>query len=115
MNFKIIIIMMMMMIIIINSFCNHCLCSILQHVRGYRHRSNINLIFLIDAQEKLKEVEKGWGGGCHQARKWTPMAAPSPRPLWISGGSLSFCRKTFGLSSSWVSGSLSTSLTCHGR
>jgi len=56
MNFKII---MIMMIIIINSFCTHCSCSILQDVRGYKHRRNINLIFLTAALEKLKEVKRG--------------------------------------------------------
>jgi hypothetical protein len=70
-------VMMMMITIIINSFCNHCSCSILQDVQGYRHWRNINHIFLTAAQEKHKKVKKGWGGGCHQSRKWTPMAAPS--------------------------------------
>jgi hypothetical protein len=59
MNFKII---MMMMIIIINSFCNHCSCSILQDDWGYRHQRNINLIFLMVALEKLKDLKRGWGG-----------------------------------------------------
>jgi hypothetical protein len=55
-----------MMMITTNSFCNHCSCSILQDVWGYRHRRNINLILLTAANEKFKELKKRGGSVIRQ-------------------------------------------------